>query len=95
MTQNTQDQNAERPLARGEHIALRLWQNEEPHKKDTHTSPYETVGYVLSGRAEVIVNGESRVVGPGDSYHVPKGAPHTYRILETFSAVEATTPPAE
>jgi hypothetical protein len=26
---------------------------------------------------------------------VPKGARHSYRILETFTAVEATSPPAE
>ena len=31
----------------------------------------------------------------GDSYVVPKGAEHSYRILETFSAVEATHPPAQ
>ena len=30
----------------------------------------------------------------GDSYCVPAGAEHTYRILETFTAVEATAPPA-
>jgi hypothetical protein len=26
---------------------------------------------------------------------VPKGSSHTYRILEPFTAVEATHPPAE
>jgi hypothetical protein len=26
---------------------------------------------------------------------MPKGALHTYKILETFTAVEATSPPAE
>ncbi len=31
---------------------------------------------------------------PGDSWLVPAGAEHTYRILETFTAVEATSPPA-
>ena len=31
----------------------------------------------------------------GDSWTVPKGATHTYNILETFTAVEATSPPAE
>ena len=32
---------------------------------------------------------------PGDSWLVPKGASHTYNILESFTAVEATSPPAE
>jgi quercetin dioxygenase-like cupin family protein len=31
---------------------------------------------------------------PGDSWVVPKGASHSYRILEPFTAVEATCPPA-
>ena len=31
----------------------------------------------------------------GDSWIVPKGSRHTHRILETFTAVEATSPPAE
>jgi quercetin dioxygenase-like cupin family protein len=31
---------------------------------------------------------------PGDSWVVPRGAAHTYKILEPFTAVEATSPPA-
>ena len=31
---------------------------------------------------------------PGDSWMVPAGAHHSYRILETFTAVEATSPPS-
>ncbi len=94
MTQGAE--NSEAKLARGETIGLRLWQDEPAGTaKDPHSSPYETVGYVLKGRAELIVNGQTQHLGPGDSYLVPKDAPHTYHILETFSAVEATSPPAE
>jgi quercetin dioxygenase-like cupin family protein len=32
---------------------------------------------------------------PGNSYVVPKGATHSYKILEAFTAVEATYPPAQ
>jgi quercetin dioxygenase-like cupin family protein len=32
---------------------------------------------------------------PGDSWLVPANAEHSYRILETFTAVEATAPPAQ
>ena len=31
----------------------------------------------------------------GDSWLVPAGAMHQYTILEPFTAVEATAPPAE
>ncbi len=32
---------------------------------------------------------------PGNSWVVPKGASHTYKILEPFTAVEATSPAAQ
>jgi mannose-6-phosphate isomerase-like protein (cupin superfamily) len=82
-------------LAAGERVAMRMWRNEEPAAdKPVTRSAYETVGYVISGRAELIVGGETVTLEPGDSYLVPAGAEHTYRILETFTAVEATAPPA-
>ena len=56
---------------------------------------YETVGFVVSGRAELVVEGQTLTLEPGDSWLVPEGAEHSYRILETFTAVEATAPPAQ
>jgi quercetin dioxygenase-like cupin family protein len=34
------------------------------------------------------------LLNPGDSWLVPRGAAHTYRILEPFTAVEVTCPPS-
>jgi quercetin dioxygenase-like cupin family protein len=83
-------------LASGEMISMRLWDGEEPGEpKPEVTRPYETVGYVLEGRAELHLEGIVVELKTGDSWTVPKGATHTYRILETFTAVEATSPPAE
>ena len=82
-------------LASGVGIAMRLWEREEPgERKPPVRRDYETVGYVLDGRAELHVEGQMVLLARGDSYVVPKGAEHSYRILETFSAVEATHPPA-
>ena len=63
--------------------------DKEPRARD-----YETVGYVISGRAELHIEGQMVKLEPGDSWVVPKGSRHTYRILEPFTAVEATSPPA-
>ena len=85
----------EKHLAAGQHVALRLWENEQPGApKAPATRPYETVGYVLSGRAELHLAGQTVLLEPGHSWVVPQGAEHTYTILESFSAVEATSPPA-
>jgi quercetin dioxygenase-like cupin family protein len=85
----------QRYLASGVHVAMRLW-DEEPTQGEKPESrrEYETVGYVLEGRAELHTEGQMVVLNPGDSWVVPAGAAHRYRILEQFRAVEATSPPA-
>jgi quercetin dioxygenase-like cupin family protein len=82
-------------LASGIHVAMRLWENEEPgDDKPERTRDYETVGYVLEGSAELHLVGQIILLEPGDCWVVPRGAAHTYRILEPFTAIEATSPPA-
>ncbi len=83
-------------LASGKALSMRLWENEQPDDAKPESSrDYETVGYVISGRAELHLEGQMVLLEPGDSWTVPKGASHTYRILEAFTAVEATHPPAQ
>jgi quercetin dioxygenase-like cupin family protein len=74
---------------------MRLWEKEESgDAKENVKRDYETVGYVISGRAELHLEGQMVLLEKGDSWVVPKGASHTYKILESFTAVEATHPPA-
>nr|PZN15277.1 MAG: cupin domain-containing protein [Pseudomonadota bacterium] len=82
-------------LASGKRVSMRLWEeapggDETPHRRD-----YEAVGYVVSGRAELYIEGQKLLLQPGDSWVVPSGAEHYYRVLETFTAIEATSPPAQ
>jgi quercetin dioxygenase-like cupin family protein len=91
---NTPSADGAKHLAAGQHVSLRLWENEEPGEpKPLSNKPYETVGYVLKGRAELHLEGKVTNLEVGASYLVPQGASHTYKILETFSAIEATSPP--
>ena len=72
---------------------MRMWRDEAPGEaKPATTRPYETIGYVLGGRAELHLGDDVVVLEPGDSWTVPEGTSHTYKILETFSAIESTTP---
>ena len=82
-------------LVSGKRVSLRLWRNETPQEKSLARRDYETVGYVISGRAELSIEGQTIKLEPGDSWLVPAGAEHAYRILEAFTAVEATAPPAQ
>ena len=82
-------------LASGTSVSMRLWENEPAgESKPAESRDYETVGYVLSGKAELHLEGQMVTLEKGDSWCVPQGASHTYVILETFSAIEATSPPA-
>jgi quercetin dioxygenase-like cupin family protein len=82
-------------LASGKRVSMRLWRDEEPQAKGAVRRDYETVGYVIAGRAELTIEGQTIRLEPGGSWLIPAGAEHSYRIIEVFTAVEATAPPAQ
>lgn len=83
-------------LVSGKSLSMRLWKDLQPgQKEESRTRDYETVGYVIKGRAELDLEGQSVLLNAGDSWVVPKGSSHSFIILEPFTAVEATSPPAE
>lgn len=82
-------------LASGVSLSMRLWQKEQTSQEEEfHSRPYETVGYVIKGEAKLYIGEQMVILKKGDSWVVPKGAEHRYEILEPFTAVEATHPPA-
>jgi quercetin dioxygenase-like cupin family protein len=82
-------------LATGKSIAMRMWRDVEPGDDQVPVRrEYDCAGYAISGRAELHTEGQVILLSPGDSWIVPRGAEHNYKILEAFTAVEATTPPA-
>jgi len=82
-------------LASGKTVSMRLWEKEESNgNKPVTERDYETVGFVIEGKAELELEGQTIILKSGDSWLVPKGASHRYKIIEPFTAVEATSPPA-
>ena len=80
-------------LTSGKHVAMRLWRDEPPQaNKPATRRDYETIGYVIAGRAELTLEGQTLGLEPGDAWLVPAGAEHAYRIIEPFTAV---APPAQ
>ena len=83
-------------LVAGKHVSMRLWSKEPGGTRKPATKrDYETVGYVIAGSATLELEGQTLNLKPGDSWLVPAGASHQYTIVEPFTAVEATSPPAE
>lgn len=88
-------QDGQHHLVVGQSSSMRLWHDEQPGDtadKQPHANDYETLGYVISGRVELTLGGQTLTLGEGDSYCVPRGAQHTYRVTEPLTAVEVTTP---
>lgn len=93
--QSPRGEQGQKYLVSGISLAMRLWENEPAGtNKEPRQHDYETVGYVLQGKAELTLEGQTLILEQGDSWLVPKNAEHTYRILEPFTAVEVTSPPA-
>lgn len=83
-------------LISGNAMSLRLWdeQPEDGQHKSATARNYETLGYVIKGKAELTVEGKTIVLEPGVSWAVPEGKEHFYKIIKPFRAVEATHPSA-
>ena len=56
----------------------------------------EEGGIVLSGRIEVTVGDERRILGPGDAYYFESNRPHRFRCVgpNPCEVVSACTPPS-
>ncbi len=82
-------------LVSGVSMAMRLWE-ERPagEEKESRSRPYEIVGFVIAGRAELEIENSTIELEAGDSYLVPENAPHRYIIHEPLTAIEVTHPPA-
>lgn len=83
-------------LVAGKKVSMRLWEK-MPKGEAAHpySHDYETVGYVISGKARLEIEGQEISLRAGDSWMVPPGAKHLYHVEEEFTAIEASSPPAE
>ncbi|MCS7465489.1 cupin domain-containing protein [Stieleria sp. ICT_E10.1] len=81
-------------LASGKHVALRRWSENPGGFSEVRSRNYEIVGYLVEGMLEIDLDGEMAKLGSGDSWLVPEGAPHRYRVIDPVVAIEATSPPA-
>jgi quercetin dioxygenase-like cupin family protein len=81
-------------LVSGKALAMRSWSEGPGQGCGPHSRDYETVGYVIEGKAKLHLEDQVLTLEPGDAWLVPAKAEHRYEILENFRAVEATSPPA-
>ena len=81
-------------LATGKQVAMRRWEESVCGFGDERSREYEIIGYVLEGSFELDLGGQTVKLEPGDSWLVPAGSKHRYRVIQSLVAIEATSPPA-
>ncbi|MFB6150430.1 MAG: cupin domain-containing protein [Haloarculaceae archaeon] len=82
-------------LAVGEEMSLQFFHVEPGAVVPEHSHPHEQVGYITSGSGVFVVDGEEFPVGPGDSYVLPGGEPHSLenRTDEPLDGIDVFAPP--
>jgi quercetin dioxygenase-like cupin family protein len=58
-----------------------------------HKHPNEQSGYVISGTYRIIFVDNDQVIGPGDTYSIPRDAEHRIEIIEPGEVVDFFSPP--
>ncbi len=81
--------------ATGERMMVTLMTFTRGQEVGTHRHPHEQAGYCIWGRFDLTIDGESTLIERDDSYVIPGGASHSYRVLEDALAVEVFSPPRE
>lgn len=62
-----------------------------------HSHINEQMGYILSGKVELLINTEIRILNKGDSYYISSNTPHGFKVLgnNPLEYLEIFTPPKE
>ncbi len=57
-----------------------------------HSHPHVQSTFVASGRFEFTVDGETRLLGPGDSLIIPSNAVHSCKALQAGQLIDTFAP---
>jgi quercetin dioxygenase-like cupin family protein len=84
-----------RVRAFGEKTLMGEFRLEKGAQVPVHAHPHEQTGILLSGRLRFTVGGETIDAGPGDTWCITGGVPHSAEALEESVAVEVFSPVRE
>lgn len=69
-------------LVTGEQVELGRLRFEKGYGAVVHQHPHEQIVYIVEGKLEVTLDGETAVMGPGQGFHAPPNLPHKVTALE-------------
>ena len=73
-----------RTLVQDDGVSLTLFAFPEGEGLTAHTTPADALVYVLDGEAVIEIDGETSVVGAGESIVMPSDVPHAVTAEQSF-----------
>ncbi len=52
-----------------------------------HTAPFDAVVFIVEGKADIIINGNSNILEAGETIIMPANVPHALKAIEKFKMV--------
>jgi quercetin dioxygenase-like cupin family protein len=60
-----------------------------------HSHPHQQIGYLVSGKMEITIDGVAYQPAPGDCWSIPGGVPHQATFQAETVVIECFSPPRE
>jgi mannose-6-phosphate isomerase-like protein (cupin superfamily) len=81
---------------RGKNVEM-LFIKLEPGESTFHSHSNEQMGYILSGEAEISIDGEIQICRAGDGYYIPCNVQHGFKVLNNncLEYIEVFSPPKD
>lgn len=76
-------------LVTGEQVELGRLRFEKGYGAVEHQHPHEQIVYIIEGKLEVTLDGETAVMGPGQGFHAPPNVLHKVSALEDTQILSA------
>ena len=93
--QQVLDKIERKTLVHGEKTLMSEFRLRQGAVLPRHSHPHEQSGYLVSGRMELTIGGESCSLEPGDSWCIAGGVEHNAVALEDYLALEVFSPVRE
>ena len=84
-----------RALSYGQRLMVVQVTLEEGAVVPVHSHPHEQITYIVEGRLSMEVEGQTHVLGSGDSLLLPGGVEHGATVTERTLVIDTFSPPRE
>ncbi len=73
-------------------MTLAYWRIDAEAEIPEHSHPQEQVASVIEGQFELVLDGASRIMGPGSIAVIPSNAPHSGRAVTNCRIIDVWHP---